>query len=50
MAAGAAIGGRIWHVVERPTRRRVVTFVALAGVAAPAFTGVLDLALRARTP
>jgi len=37
-------------VLERPKRRRVLTFVALAGIAAPAFTGVLDLALRARTP
>jgi hypothetical protein len=50
MAIGAAVADRIWRVVERPTRRRVLTFVALAGVAAPAFTGVIDLALRARTP
>jgi hypothetical protein len=49
VAAGAAIGGRIWHVVERPTLRRVLTFVALADIAAPAFTGV-GVALRARTP
>ena len=50
MALGAAIAGRIWQVVERPTRGRVLAFVALAGIAAPAFTGVVDLALRARTP
>ena len=35
--------------IERATRR-VLTFVAVAGVAAPAFTGAIDLALRARTP
>jgi hypothetical protein len=50
MAVGAAGANRIWRVVEHPTRRRVLTFVALAGVAAPAFTGVVDLALRARSP
>ena len=37
------------RVVESPTRRRVVTFVALAGIAAPAFTGVIDLPPRWRT-
>jgi len=50
MAGGAAVAGRIWRVIERPTRRGVVTLVALAAIAAPAFTGVIDLALRARTP
>jgi hypothetical protein len=50
MAVGGALAERIWRVVERPTRGRVVKFVALAGIAAPAFTGVLDLVLRARTP
>jgi hypothetical protein len=50
MAIGAEVARRIWQVVERPTRRRVVGFIALAGIAAPAFTGVVDLALRARTP
>ena len=49
-AIGAALADRIWRVVERPTRRRVLTFVALEGVAAPAFTGIIDLAVRARTP
>jgi len=50
MAAGAVLAKRIWRVVEGPTRRRVVTFVGLAGIAAPAFTGVTDLAFRTRTP
>jgi hypothetical protein len=50
MAVGAAGANRIWRVVEHPSRGRVLTFVALAGIAAPAFTGVVDLALRARTP
>lgn len=50
MALGAGLADRIWRVVESPTRARVVKFVALAGLAAPAFTGVIDLALRARTP
>ena len=50
MTIGAALADRIRHVLERPTRRRVLTFVALAGVAAPAFTGIIDLAVRARTP
>ena len=49
MAVGASVANRIWRVVERATRR-VLTFVAVAGVAAPAFTGAIDLALRARTP
>jgi hypothetical protein len=50
LVAGAAVAERIWRVVEHPTRRRVLTLVGLAGLAAPAFTGVIDLALRARTP
>ena len=50
MAVGAFVADRIWRVVERPTRPRVLTFVAVAGVAAPALTGAIDLALRARTP
>jgi len=49
MAVGASVADRIWRVVERATRR-VLTFVAVAGVAAPPFTGAIDLALRARTP
>jgi uncharacterized membrane protein YgcG len=50
MAVGAYVAQRMWRVVERPTRRGVLTFVALAGVAAPAFTDIVDLALRAHTP
>lgn len=50
MVLGAALAGRVWSVVERPTRGGVITFVVLAGVVAPAFTGVIDLALRSRTP
>ena len=49
-ATGATVADRIWHVVERPTRRRVLAFVALAGVAGSAFTGVINLAVHARTP
>ena len=49
-ALWVAAAKRIWRVVERPTRRRVLAFVPLANIAAPAFTGVIDLALRARTP
>ncbi len=47
---GASVANRIWRVVERPTRRRVLIFAAVAGVAAPAFTGAIDLVLRALTP
>jgi hypothetical protein len=50
MALGAFVADRIWRVVEPPTRRRVFTLIALADVAAPALTGVIDLALRGRTP
>jgi hypothetical protein len=50
MGVGAYIAHRMWRVVERTTRPRVLTFVALACVAAPGFTGVIDLALRAHTP
>ena len=50
MAVAASVANRIWRVVERPTRRRVLTFLALAGVAAPGFTGAIDLVLRAGTP
>lgn len=46
--AGAWLGTLIWRVVDRPKRGGVLAFVALAGVAYPALTGVVDLALRAR--
>jgi hypothetical protein len=42
--------GENLHVVERSKRWRVLAFVALAGSAAPAVTGVVDFALRAGTP
>ena len=47
VAARAALAGRIWRVVESPTR--LLAFVGIAGIAAPAFSGVIDLTLRART-
>src|SRR5439155_20765842 len=43
----ALVSATISHVLERPTHRRVLTFFALAGIAAHAFSDVL--ALRART-
>ena len=49
-AIGAWLGGRIWSVVERPTRGGVLAFVVLAGICAPALTGAVDLYLRAHTP
>lgn len=49
-AAGAWLGDRIWSVVEAPRRGPVLAFVALAGLGAPAATGIVDLALRAVTP
>lgn len=48
--AGAWIGYRIWDVVETPTRRGVLTFVVLFGIAYPGLTGVVDLWLRAHVP
>jgi hypothetical protein len=50
LAAGAAFADRIWRVVERPTRRGVLTLVTVAGIGTPALTGVIDLILRGRTP
>lgn len=49
-ALGAWLAERIWSAVERPTRGRVLAFVALAGIGAPAVTGALDLYLRSTTP
>ena len=48
--AGMWIGERIWDVVERPTRAAVVATVGVFGLAYPALTGIVDLALRARVP
>ena len=48
--AGSLLANRIWHVVAVPTRAGVVRLTALAGLAMPALTGIVDLALRARIP
>jgi hypothetical protein len=47
---GAAVADRVWRIVENPTRGAVLALVTIAGLGAPAFTGIIDLALRARTP
>ena len=50
LLAGAWLAGRIWSVVEAPRRDAVLAFVVIAGICAPAVTGVLDLYLRTHTP
>ena len=47
---GAWLADRVWALMERPERGGVIRFVTLAGVVAPMITGVIDLALRFRTP
>ena len=47
---GSLLANWIWGVVAVPTRRGVLALTALAGLAIPALTGTLDLALRARIP
>lgn len=47
---GGALAERIWQVVSAPTRTGVLALTALAGVAMPALTGIVDLTLRARIP
>ena len=47
---GGALALRIWDVVRAPTRSGVIALTALAGLAVPAVTGVVDLILRARIP
>jgi hypothetical protein len=47
---GGSLAERIWSVVERPTRAGVIAVTALAGIAMPALTGIVDLALRSRIP
>jgi hypothetical protein len=49
-AIGAWLADRVWMVVAEPERRRVLTFVVVAGLLAPAATGALDLSLRGRVP
>jgi hypothetical protein len=47
---GSLLASRIWAVVTVPTRGGVLALTALAGLAMPALTGIVDLALRARIP
>jgi hypothetical protein len=47
---GAWLADRIWMVVADPRRGRVLAFVIVAGICAPAATGALDLYLRTHTP
>jgi hypothetical protein len=49
-ALGAWLADRMWLVVTDPRNGRVLAFVSVAGICAPAVTGALDLYLRARTP
>jgi hypothetical protein len=48
--AGLLIAERVWSVVARPTRSGVLAIATVFGLALPALTGVVDLALRARIP
>jgi hypothetical protein len=47
---GSLLASAIWQVVVVPTRGGVLKLTALAGIAMPALTGVVDLVLRARIP
>ncbi len=49
MVAGAAIADRVWAVVREPRRGPVLALVAVARIAVPALTGVLDVYLRTHT-
>jgi hypothetical protein len=49
-AVGAWLADRVWSVVTDPQRGRVLAFVIVAGLCAPAVTGALDLYLRTHTP
>jgi hypothetical protein len=49
-ALGAWLADRVWLVVTDPRRGRVLAFVVVAGICAPAVTGAIDLYLRAHTP
>jgi len=44
------LADRIWSVAIAPTRTGVLMLTALAGLAMPALTGIVDLTLRARIP
>ena len=49
-ASGAWLADRAWMVIADPRRGRVLAFVTVAGLCAPAITGILDLYRRAHTP
>lgn len=49
-ALGAWLADTVWTVVTDPERGRVLRFVVIAGLCAPAVTGALDLYLRGHTP
>jgi hypothetical protein len=49
-AGGAAMGRRVFDVLEAPTPRALMTLVCGFGVVAPTLTGLADLYLRAHTP
>ena len=49
-AIGAWLADRIWPVIADPRRGQVLAFALVAGICAPAFTGAIDLYLRAHTP
>ena len=49
-ATGAALGERIYRVLDRPTLKSVVWFLVLAGLVTPFATGLVDLVLRKLTP
>lgn len=49
VAVGAWLADRVWTVIADPRRGRVLAFVIVAGLCAPALTGALDLYLRAHT-
>lgn len=50
LAVGAWLADTVWAIASDPRRRQVFTFVIVAGIGAPAVTGVLDLYLRTHTP
>lgn len=49
MPLGAALGERLWRVVEQPTRRRVLSLAAVESLALPLGLGLVDLYLRGHT-
>ncbi len=49
-ALGPWLADKVWTVVASPERGRVVRFVVVAGLCAPAVTGALDRYRRVHTP